>query len=490
MKTFKAKSLHAAVLAGLGVAGVAGTAQAVNVNPDGTGQVLLYPYYTVRSDGTANYDNYITIVNSTSSTKAVKVRILEAKRSAEVLDFNLFLSPYDVWAAAIIRTAGGAALISNDRSCTVPSTLFGNKTPDDNAVNAFKNFVYAGSGDGGGDSLDRTREGYIEVLEMGNVTNPTWTGWIKHGSSGTPANCPALDGVDGQMSSGITTPTGGLFGKFEIINPAAGSDFGYDAFSIDNWSLTEQYTAAGSLFPALNGGGGAAAAASSPISNVFTSNNASVITTNWLVAGVTPGDAAADAMSAVMMHNNVFNEYNVLTETDSGTDWVVTFPTKKLYVNPDPNGPSSSPRTRPFGSNFTENCSPENFALTLWDREEQTSVTSVSPSPPRRQNPGALCYEANVITFNNSKLLGAQDGNFNASLLSSAAQVGWARLNFAQANQSMAPGLTARTGAPTYFGLPVIGAMFMDYTNKNAQPGRLATYGANFNHKYSRLITP
>ena len=44
------KNLTAAVLAGLaGAAGLAGTAQAVNLNPDGLGQLLIYPYYTLFS---------------------------------------------------------------------------------------------------------------------------------------------------------------------------------------------------------------------------------------------------------------------------------------------------------------------------------------------------------------------------------------------------------------------------------------------------------
>ena len=47
MNTFNKKSLYAA-LAGVSALGVTGTAQAVNVNPDGLGQVLIYPYYTVR----------------------------------------------------------------------------------------------------------------------------------------------------------------------------------------------------------------------------------------------------------------------------------------------------------------------------------------------------------------------------------------------------------------------------------------------------------
>ena len=47
MNTFKKKSLYAA-LAGASALGVTGAAQAVNVNPDGLGQVLIYPYYTTQ----------------------------------------------------------------------------------------------------------------------------------------------------------------------------------------------------------------------------------------------------------------------------------------------------------------------------------------------------------------------------------------------------------------------------------------------------------
>ena len=89
MKPLKKKFLHAALLAGCGAAA---SANAVHVNPDGLGQLLLYPYYTVRFGNVTA----ISIVNITSLTKAVKVRFLEGKNSREVFDFNLFLSPADV----------------------------------------------------------------------------------------------------------------------------------------------------------------------------------------------------------------------------------------------------------------------------------------------------------------------------------------------------------------------------------------------------------
>src|SRR4029077_6522816 len=128
MNTFTRKSLYAA-LAGVSALGVTEAAQAVNVNPNGLGQVLLYPYYTVRTDNSGNpYNSLLSVVNSTNSVKAVKVRFVEGKNSAEVLDFNLFLSPFDVWTAAIIpfgpavtgSPAPGAGITTADRSCTIP----------------------------------------------------------------------------------------------------------------------------------------------------------------------------------------------------------------------------------------------------------------------------------------------------------------------------------------------------------------------------------
>ena len=92
------KNLTAAVLAGLaGVVGIAGSAQAVNINPDGTGQVLLYPYYTING----NNQTIFSVINTSEDAKAVKVRFLESENSQEVLDFNLYMSAYDVWSAAI-----------------------------------------------------------------------------------------------------------------------------------------------------------------------------------------------------------------------------------------------------------------------------------------------------------------------------------------------------------------------------------------------------
>ena len=104
----------------LAVAGaVAASAQAqMYVNPDNTGEVLIYPFYTAD----AGNQTYIHVVNTTEYYKAAKVRIHEAENSYEVRDFNLYLSPYDHFSFTIRldEETGGGMLKTGDTSCTVP----------------------------------------------------------------------------------------------------------------------------------------------------------------------------------------------------------------------------------------------------------------------------------------------------------------------------------------------------------------------------------
>ena len=484
MNTFKRKTLHAAVLAGLGAVGIAGTAQAVHVNPEHLGSALVYPYYTVRADGggtsIAYYDNYMSIVNTTASTKAVKVRFLEGKRSQEVLDFNLFLSAFDVWTGGIIRTTAagegeeGAKLISTDKSCVVPNALF--STVSTNTANRFKNFAYAASNDGGGTTLDRTREGYLEVLEMGDVTNTTAIFSAKH-VAGVPSNCAYFEANDATLGTQMTPPTGGLYGAMSLINVRSGSDFTYDAIALDQWSpATVQYTPSNSLLPPIGPTGG------STVSNVFTSGG--VVASTWL--------SSRDAVSATLMEFNLFNEWVLETATQSGTDWVVTFPTKKLYV-----AVGAGAAVAPFNANFNNGASCDIFTASFYNREEATTLVQavIIPSPPPVILPSvnSFCYEANVLTFSNSNMLGSTNGyNVDTTVVG---RTGHLVINFDQAVQVLTPTastINAAAAVPQrHFGLPVVGFMIEDFANGNVgTPPVLSNYGGNFVHKYRRQITP
>src|SRR3989440_9975905 len=105
MNTFNRKSLYAA-LAGVGFLGATGAAQAVNVNPDGLGQALSYPYYTTNGTGTGGtvppYNSLLSVGNPTASGKVVKVRFLQGRASKEVLDLNPWLPAFDVGTVAIL----------------------------------------------------------------------------------------------------------------------------------------------------------------------------------------------------------------------------------------------------------------------------------------------------------------------------------------------------------------------------------------------------
>ena len=532
MNTFKKKSLHAAVLAGLGALGAAGTANAVHINPDGFGQVVIYPYYTVRN----NNVTAMSIVNSTSLTKAVKVRFLEGKNSREVLDFNLFLSPQDIWTGVILPTDIGARLETGDNSCVTPSDLFGNSTGVLRTdalglpLNSFKNYQYTGGNVDNAtlNTLDRTREGYIEVLEMGVVTDVTLTGFIKHSAAGVPANCAALDAYDGASLAAapavkfpgpyLTAPQGGLTGRASIINAAAGTNYTYDVTTLDGWWAPAvagpvPYSNSGNTSPTIS-----IQAGIDTVSSVFVTGTPGVANSAGVVRAVWP--TSREAVSSVFMRSDIINEFITDAATVSKTDWVVTMPTKRDNIGVGVGTPN-----RPFSNNFasaTATGACDAYILSIYNREEGTligapGVILPSPRPPGAVAPGqVLCWEANVIEFGTSGLLGSNN-NFrlqgaadafaqtNATTTGAAFATlsrrvlqgpnGWAQLDFgnigiaSQSQQSMTPTSTTLNGVAdavprTFFGLPVIGAMFHNYTNA----GVASSYGGVIPHKFLRFI--
>jgi len=58
---------------------------AVHLSDNGMGQVLIFPYYTV-NDGN---NTLITITNTTSAAKAIRVRFREKANAKEVFAFNV-----------------------------------------------------------------------------------------------------------------------------------------------------------------------------------------------------------------------------------------------------------------------------------------------------------------------------------------------------------------------------------------------------------------
>jgi hypothetical protein len=556
----KKNSLTTAVVASLaGIAGIANISNAVNLNPDGLGQVLLYPYYTVEKGN----QTLISVVNTTNIGKAVKVRFLEGYNSREVLDFNLYLSPFDVWTAAIFDTKNGpgapnsstgpATLITGDNSCTVP-TIVGRpgRSVD------FRSFQYTGANnDSGPDTIERTREGYIEIIEMGSVprvkfvagaltTIPNGTFFAsQHGAGGSPAGCgdisdawtggPSGDDLFGGFVGGdyngsfgnldidqtdIAPPTGGLFGGGAVVDTANGSYVNYAAEAIDGFRFAANHTNPGELQPSLNNARGPGGIG--PRSFVF--NNGELIVSEWRAADSTGlptqiGGSSIDSVSAVIQSQVISNEFTTEAAFNGSSEWVVTFPTKRFYVDPVYGGvpAAATGAIPPFTNAFTrtgtagviENArgfACEALVLGLRNREEAGPTggqVDFSPLPPGQ--PGtSLCFESQVITFNQaggttpSKIFGSKlNLNIAASTGGSSANAGWASIDFGRTSnaqtapvRNMRPSVDRPTDLPNgnhvFAGLPAIGFWAVSLENTAAQPGRLANYGGAYTHKRTR----
>ncbi|MHB9101635.1 MAG: hypothetical protein ACYC2E_09005 [Sulfuricella sp.] len=475
MNAFKRKSIYLAVVAGMGAVGVAGSAAAVTVSQTGTGEVLIYPYYSVRNGN----ETYISVTNTTASAKAVKVRFLEGKNSREVLDFNLYLSANDMWTGAVVATADGAKLVTTDKSCSGLPTggasfvnyAYGG-TDTDTGAGIIPNPTGGLTGDFESKSLDRTREGYFEIIEMGEIVGGSAleTAVTHVQPAGVPANCAVANALTAGTS--MLPPTGGLAGNASLMNVAIGTDASFDPVALSAFSDAVIWFEGGSIHPDMTD-------VSPNTSTVF--KNGAAVTSTWARAS----GSDADPVSAVLMHDRLMNDFVLDTATLSGTDWVITMPTKRHYVAVDDDTTLVDVAAiTPFTKAFKSGGSCESFSLAYYNREEgspTTPTSNVSPLPPGVTG-SALCWESTILTFNNSDVLGSTNKVNQA--VDSAYQNGWARISFNGASNTMDDG-----AGHIYTGLPAIGFMVQDFVNQNAAPGIMATYAGNFIHKYRTNIT-
>jgi len=479
-------SLTTAVIAGIaGVAGIANMASAVNINPDGLGQVLLYPYYTVNN----NQNTLLSVVNTTNIAKAVKVRFLEGYNSREVLDFNLFLSPFDVWTATVFPlstvSAGStaAAIASFDNSCTAPK--FQQGTINGTGYQQFLNYAYTGIyEDTGPIGLDRTREGHFEMISMADLGGTVATD-VTH-VNGVPPDCEDAES-DFEAPDTITAPTSGLFGSAAILNAAQGTFYSYTADAIDGFTSVPLNTTTGSLSPSLSD----VADAGGLFATSYVFDDGALVTSTYPAGGTT----GIDAVSSLFMASNIYNEYEAASNGFSGTDWVVNFPTKRFYVDTLYN-PLNAPQI-PFEEAFgdvTDGLSCTEIGITIYDREENTSSPTgcgFSPCPPG-QPPSSLCHETNVITFNTTGTTSILSSTLTSNI-APIGSAGWLGLNLLPTATStqphqLRPAAGGAGAGNVFFGLPITGFQATNFVNGNLG-GVLANYSGAYRHRISRLCT-
>ena len=499
-------------------------ADAVHLSTNGAGQVLIFPYYTVRN----GYATLVSVTNTQNNTKAIKVRFLEGMNGRGVSNFNLFLAPNDTWTGAVVETANGARIITSDNSCVTPSFFF---TEARKVLGqSINEFFAVGRSDAAG--LDRTREGYFEIVEMGVIDatlSPTaaqLTGYVKPDVSTNPSsNCAALDSFDSFVeppapirfpnigAALLAPPRGGLKGRASLINAATGANYSFSPTALDAWSSQVAYAGSGAS-------AGTLLSDAAPATSMVTTP-AGVVTARWATG--------RDAVSAALMRESLMNEFVLDVATASQTDWIVTAPTKPFYVDPI-YGNSNITVNAPFSgflfSDGTAAC--DGYVGSATNREAQTGLSGIvgvrPPAPGGTAAQGTLCRAANLMAFLGSAPQGAFPGVITFSsvlgsptltplgyygfyeavavasstpsslttptLRGTQGRTGRATLLFNQVPQQQLTPLSATLISPAgtqtsipgvHYGLPVIGLMLHNYQNTNVA----SRYGGVVEHAYS-----
>lgn len=468
--SMKKKILSVAVLAALG----AGTAQAVNIGTDGTGQTLLFPYYTVQG----GESTLLSVVNSTPFGKLVKIRFREAYNSREVLDFNIYLSPEDVWTGSVVAVGDGAGIVSRDNTCTVPA-LGDDPIP-------FRSYAYdgtVGSADTGPQGIERTKEGYVEIIEMGVAIQPTTGVWDSNGNNipdylhdntGMPDNCAGIDamvasGWGGNFNTQVARPLGGLFGELAVINVEDGTEISIGATALEDVFTGPQHFDTGTLSPTLAD----AKDVSLSLVNDDLTQAPVVLVEDW-----SNENGGIDAVSAVLMAANVMNEYTVNPGVGAETAWVFTFPTKWFYTEG-----TVDPALMPFTMTFDGKTSPnvagqacELVGMIAYDREELGIVPGGNDFSPRPEQPGIfLCYETTVMQVGESNVMSS--ANTTLKFEGVPGKNGWINVDMTTDPDHAMVGDNI-----TLTGLPVIGFRASVIKREAAS----ANYGTSTDHVYSR----
>ena len=512
----KKNALSIAVASSVAALTMASAQAAMYLNPEGTGEVLLFPFYDAENGNATN----MHIVNtSATETKAVKVRFLEYKASYEVLDFNLYLSPRDHFAFGVVMDPNGTggALITQDNSCTVPAlgspngdfpgTTVENADGSVTRTQPFVNYEFLKYKNAAGTTVPfvdsdiaRTLRGHVEVIEMGVVTNSTlsnpplqteldrrYADHAAHDAKGVPANCAALSKafiagdwrpVGGDPSKQVTAPTGGLYGIAYHINVEDAAAYGFEPQAIANWSDTEVHANPGSLDPSLGQGEVDAI--------IFNKTDAKSQT-------IVYGDGT-DAVSALFMTNRIHNDVQLNAAIGGMTDWVTTFPTKRAYVTTGygPKIPAKAPFTSAYAgailnsaeTAYVEKPACEGVVVTSTDREEasRTGGTIFSPPPPAGAG-NVICDEQHVAAWGTGtkSALNVERGLFN---LGFSYTEGWATYAFDGTKNA----LCDKDGKMCLKGLPATG--FAAYKYANGSTGSvMMNYGHVADHKTNTVFS-
>lgn len=323
------------VLAGLLVAT---SAAAVSLSHSGTGQVLIYPYYTVN----AGQQSQLSLVNHSDAAKAVKLVVREAVYGHAVFALDVYLAPHDTWTGTLFELDDKPALISDDAGCTVPD-LHADALP---ALPDGRHYLRPNVGGLTGGE-DVREEGYAVAIEMGTLEGDSAAALDPdpdrdpYDYARPPAHCDHLVAAWQQggywqkdPATDIGAPNGGLSGSVQLIDVPNGKLFKVKAPALEDFRVAAMHTAPDSTLPDL---GSALSDAASGVASAEVQVGDQALRSDY------PADRAVDAVTAVLMSESLGSQFDFRRSIDAYTDFVFTMPTKRFHVS------DSGPIIPPFG---------------------------------------------------------------------------------------------------------------------------------------------
>ncbi len=439
----------------LGSGSTAGTI----LNPEGKGDVLIFPYYDVRVLNGKAQDNYFAIINDSMTNGiedpnggiAAKLRFREWDKSLEVYDINIWLSCDDVWVGLITQGPNSLAQLWSPDWVIIDAPAAGGTFLLQTALN-----VVSGTGALIGRPFrpqlipipnDRTLLGYFEVI--GEERTACKAGGI----SGSGAS------KTGVVSRSHADAPNYLEGYAYIVRVDEGVAAGYNATALANFARN-----LGSLY--------------------FPPESDQPNLTNC--------EDTIDQVEFMLSKRFLNQGYSVESSIAAKFSAIITFPTKHFHFgsiaagfplnsNSATYGVAERPRGEPFNGAHANDG--EEVSVTIWDRNENPFfVPPGFESPAQGSDKIKLKYEVNVVgLYNTTGSVTLSNPRDNLGLPTGGFDSGWFKFDLNGTTSGFGTGThfkilpdgNTKLAAFNWFGnffleyvgLPAIGLVYQEFSN-------------------------
>lgn len=441
---------------------------AVHLSPNKTGQAIIVPYYSASTQIDEYSDGIYTqlsLTNTKDAQKAVKIHFKESNNGKILTSFNVYLKGHDIWTMALGQVDGELIMDTPERFSVIAE---GHSNFPEIPIPTQQEWLW--------------ENGTIEIIEMGEVDENIQL----YNGRDLPFGTFWQTGHDWEVNSEahMSPATGGLHTQVTLMGVSGGHSANIPVIHLDNFyeDGTIQHTAPGDAKP-----------------NLSTGTHDSMVVVDGK-ASITTWPTGYEAVSALLMHNNLTNEFNLEAGVAAQTEWIISMPTLHYHLN------ANHGVKKPFKT-YTVNSNDFWFPMLYtnkdyFNREGQLKnhypCSNCSPIPPELLSHSvtnlifyrlAENYNPSLAHPKPAPLLSSESaGNtrfINASYDPNETDPFWSYDN-GKVKLDLNPQSTGNNdrghskGQPeinhTFYGLPVIGFSYTRFSNANAQPGTLAQY--------------